>query len=355
MVSPEKLDLFVPGRICLFGEHSDWAGGYRTQNPDLVPGATIITGTDQGISAKISPDKNILSISSTDSDGIITGPRNIPVNPQSLLDEARNSGFFSYIAGVAYEIQKNYQVGGLNIDNYLTNLPVKKGLSSSAAICVLTARAFNRVYNLNLTTRQEMEYAYRGEILTGSMCGRMDQGCAYGNKPILMVFDGDKLDIRELMVGTDFYLVLVDLIAGKDTRIILKDLNSCFPFAKDPKSENLQNLLGKTNQRITGEAVDALKSGNPEKLGNLMTEAQKLFDDIAGPVCPSQLTAPVLHRILTESSLQPLIWGGKGVGSQGDGTAQFLVKSPDDQTRVARIVKDKFGMHSYPLTIKTTG
>ncbi|MEC8840337.1 MAG: galactokinase family protein, partial [Candidatus Poribacteria bacterium] len=27
--------IFVPGRICLFGEHSDWAGGYRRVNADL--------------------------------------------------------------------------------------------------------------------------------------------------------------------------------------------------------------------------------------------------------------------------------------------------------------------------------
>ena len=25
----EMISLFVPGRICLFGEHSDWAGMYR--------------------------------------------------------------------------------------------------------------------------------------------------------------------------------------------------------------------------------------------------------------------------------------------------------------------------------------
>jgi len=26
------MKLFVPGRICLFGEHSDWAGGYLRIN-----------------------------------------------------------------------------------------------------------------------------------------------------------------------------------------------------------------------------------------------------------------------------------------------------------------------------------
>ena len=34
---------------------------------------------------------------------------------------------------------------------------MKKGLSSSAAVTVLVARAFNRVYDIKLTVRGEME------------------------------------------------------------------------------------------------------------------------------------------------------------------------------------------------------
>ncbi len=43
------MKLFVPGRICLFGEHSDWAGGYRRMNAEIEKGYTLICGTDQGI------------------------------------------------------------------------------------------------------------------------------------------------------------------------------------------------------------------------------------------------------------------------------------------------------------------
>ena len=46
--------------------------------------------------------------------------------------------------------------------------------------CVLAARAFNRVYDLKLTVRGEMDLAYHGEITTPSQCGRMDQCCAFG-------------------------------------------------------------------------------------------------------------------------------------------------------------------------------
>lgn len=80
---------------------------------------------------------------------------------------------------------------------------------------VLVARAFNQVYNLKLTLRGEMEFAYLGEITTPSQCGRMDQGCAYGNRPIAMVFDNERAEIIELKAPKNLYLVLVDLNAGK--------------------------------------------------------------------------------------------------------------------------------------------
>lgn len=38
------------------------------------------------------------------------------------------------------------------------------------------ARAFNHVYDLKLTVRGEMEFAYLGEIATPSKCGEVDGG-----------------------------------------------------------------------------------------------------------------------------------------------------------------------------------
>ena len=33
----EWVELFVPGRLCVIGEHSDWAGGFRRLNPVSLP------------------------------------------------------------------------------------------------------------------------------------------------------------------------------------------------------------------------------------------------------------------------------------------------------------------------------
>lgn len=43
---------------------------------------------------------------------------------------------------------------GVTIDNYSTTLPLKKGLSSSAAVCVLVVRALCLVYGLKLSVPQ---------------------------------------------------------------------------------------------------------------------------------------------------------------------------------------------------------
>jgi UTP-glucose-1-phosphate uridylyltransferase/mevalonate kinase len=345
--------IFVPGRICLFGEHSDWAGGYRRINADVEKGYTLLTGTDQGVYAEVDDHPNSLVLTSTTPDGEKFGPCEIPMDAKALLDVANKGGFWSYIAGVAYQILVNYHIRGLVINNYRTDLPLKKGLSSSAAICVLTARAFNRVYDLKMTIRGEMELAYQGEITTPSRCGRMDQGCAFGNRPILMTFDGDRIDVAELGVPKEMFFVIVDLQAKKDTMEILARLNRSYPLPRNETEKGVQELLGPINRRIVHQAMDSLQQGDSENLGALMEEAQAFFDRYAIPACPEELTAPVLHRVLSYEPLKAHVWGGKGVGSQGDGTAQFIARSEADQQAVIEIIERDLGMNALKLTLRT--
>ena len=289
------MKLFVPGRICLFGEHSDWAGGYRRINAELDKGQAIIAGTNQGIYAEVNPHSTKLIIRSTRNDGTKTDILEIPMKREELLKEAQKGGYFSYAAGVAYQVLTHYRVHGLEIDNTLTDLPIQKGLSSSAAICVMVARAFNRVYDLKMTTRGEMEFAYMGEITTPSRCGKMDQGCAYGNRPILMIFDGDRADVVELKLPKNLYFVVVDLCASKDTKEILSKLNHCYPFAENNLQKAVQNYLGPVNTGITNRAVELLEAGDAVEIGKLMKKAQEQFDLNCMPACPSQLR----HRFCT--------------------------------------------------------
>ena len=49
------------------------------------------------------------------------------MEPQALLEEAQRGGFWSYIAGVAYQMLTHYHVRGLVIDNYQDRSAGEKG------------------------------------------------------------------------------------------------------------------------------------------------------------------------------------------------------------------------------------
>ena len=343
------LKLFVPGRLCLFGEHTDWAGHYRTMNADIVPGASIVTGIEQGIYAEV--EKSTIFEMHSDAAELADVWRDFScrMSEQELKRVAKSGSFFSYCAGVASYMLEWYKVGGVRIRITEMTLPMKSGLSSSAAICVLVARAFNLLYNLNLNTLGEMNIAYVGELRTSSRCGRLDQACAFGVKPNLMTFDGDEIEVKSLNVKKTLYWVFADLCAEKDTIKILSDLNKAYPFATTEEEKNLHKALGEWNLKMVKKATEYLATGDAESLGKLMTDAEAMFDKYVAPMS-SALWAPRLHQVLKDPNIQPLIWGGKGVGSHGDGSVQFLARSAEDQQQLVDYLNAQ-GMKAYPLTL----
>lgn len=356
-LSKSEYQVFVPGRVCLFGEHSDWAGGDEKKiNPSISPGRTLVVGTNQGLHASCKHHPSNFIVTSKDETNTTHGPYTIPMTPKALITAARDpTNFFRYACGVAYHILINYRVSGLEINNHLTDLPLGKGLSSSAAFCVLVARAFSRVFGLKLTTRGEMDCAYVGERLTPSKCGRMDQACAFGSRPVLMEYDEDFLSVHPISIPSPIHLLIIDLCANppKDTTTILAALQGCYRTDTPTPSELLvRTTLGEMNLNITARAITAMEKGDSELLGQLMAEAQAVFDACGIPVCPNQLTAPLLHSVLNNDYLNTVTYGGKGVGSQGDGCAQFVCKTYKAQVEAAKYVTEQLHMVAIPLTIQ---
>jgi mevalonate kinase len=350
----ESCDLFVPGRLCLFGEHSDWAGGYRRIDSNVHKGYCLLVGTNQGIYAKAKKHPSKLIITTTLPDGKVLGPHEIDMVPEKLLEIAEEGGFYSYSAGVAYHVLNHYNVQGLEINSYKMDLPIRKGLSSSAANNVLVARAFNKLYDLKLTKRGEMEIAYQGEILTPSRCGRMDQACAYGNVPVFLTFDGERMDVQEITPAQPVYMVVADLNAGKDTQKILADLNACYPGSSSKISKDVRYYLGPVNKDLLYRAKEAVLAGDSDRIGKLMVEAQRFFDVFMAPASPEELLSPKLHFALTNPELNDLVYGGKGVGSQGDGTVQFVAKGEAHQKKLLKKLKE-LELDPYPLVISSGG
>jgi galactokinase len=343
--------LFVPGRLCLLGEHSDWAGAYRTTDPSLTPGYCLVTGTNQGLSAEVEPVADVFEISTVLPGGATRGPERVRATPDRLDTAARDGSFFSYVAGVAAEMLDRYAVGGLRVRITAADLPIAKGLSSSAAACVLVARAFNQGYALGLSVRDEMDVAYAGERRAGSACGFMDQVCAFGQATVLLTFDGEERRIEPVTPGGTIHLLVVDLGGAKDTRRILRDLNACFPAGAGAIAARVREALGPLNATCVERGRAAVVAGDARALGAVMREAQDVFDRLVAPACP-ELAAPRLHQVLKHPAVAELGWGAKGVGSQGDGSAQIVCRGEAERTalsdRLARVV----GVRCLPLTLR---
>ena len=320
-------------------------------NADVLPGAAIVTGIEQGIYAEVEKSP-VFEMYSTvlEMDNVWTD-FSCPMDEQELKRVARSGDFFRYCAGVASYMLEWYKVGGVRITITDMTLPMKSGLSSSAAICVLVARAFNLIYKLNLNTMGEMNIAYVGELRTSSRCGRLDQACAFGVKPNLMTFDGDEIEVQTLNVKKPLYWVFADLCAEKNTIKILADLNKAYPFPSNEKERLLHDALGAKNTEFVQRAIKYMANGEVEQLGHLMTETEEVFNAQVAPMCPEELTAPRLRAVLNDEHVKALTLGGKGVGSHGDGSVQFLTKDPECQQQLINYLNSK-GMRAYRLTIK---
>lgn len=349
-LSENKFELFVSGRLCIFGEHSDWAGLHKQINSEIETGMAIVTGIEEGIYATVEKDVDFIVDDSAVNPEV--EPLHCSMDRETLKRVALSNSFYAYVAGVASYIKEHYSVGGVKITINKRTLPLKKGLSSSASICVLVARAFNIAYNLQLNTVGEMRIAYHGEQRTKSRCGRLDQACAYGVRPVCMYFDGSEIEVEPLKVKEELHWVFADLMAGKDTIKILADLNKCYPFASNEKEKAVHEALGKDNRMIVEKAKELIGEGKKEELGRLLDEAQSLFDKKVAPACPEQLSSPVLHEVLCDGQIRKWIYGAKGVGSQGDGMVQFLAKDESCQKQLMEYLQKVKHMDAYSLTIK---
>ena len=97
MAGTKMIHLFVPGRLCLFGEHSDWAGMYRTVNSEIVMGQAVVTGIEQGIYATV--ERNDKFIVESKLEIYHNEYLESSMDTAKLLEVAKQGGFFSYVAG----------------------------------------------------------------------------------------------------------------------------------------------------------------------------------------------------------------------------------------------------------------
>ncbi|HEX5052338.1 MAG TPA: galactokinase [Planctomycetota bacterium] len=152
---------FAPGRINLVGAHLDYNGG------DVLPMAV-----DRGIYAamRLRADSR-LRLRSLDLDLVVD------VDGKDVQGRARPEwGWASYPIGVWHGFQQSTGLGrGLEVV-FGGDLPIASGLSSSAAIEVVTAIGLDLLHDTRLERQQIALLAHRAETgFVGIRCGIMDQ------------------------------------------------------------------------------------------------------------------------------------------------------------------------------------
>ena len=129
---------FVPGRIEVFGKHTDYAGG-----------RTLVAAAPRGFAVVASPRD--------DHDVRVRDP-NLPGG--GLLDGA--SASMRYVRAVTTRLATNFPASVLGTDiTLLSDLPRAAGLSSSSALIVSVATALIR--RASLETRDEWRAAIRSD------------------------------------------------------------------------------------------------------------------------------------------------------------------------------------------------
>ena len=339
-----EINLFVAGRLCLLGEHSDWTFEYKELNKDLLPGYTIATAIDKGIYATVKKDTKF---------SFKMGDKkfNSKMNEEALEKEAMSGSFYSYVAGTVLYMLRTYKVGGINVEVKYNTLPIKKGLSSSAAICSLLVKAFNILYDLHLDLYSTMDAAYCGERLAQSKCGKLDQICINGETLVKMTFHPDKVEISPIKVKTPIHMVIADLNAAKDTKKILNALHSCYPFAKNEQQQKVQDMLGYKNKELIENVIEAIEKDDKLELGKLLNDSQNLIDESAIPIC-DEYKAPVLHNVMNNEFIKKLSYGIRGIGSGGDGSVQVIAKDEICQNLIKNYFDTKLNMDAFSYTIR---
>jgi galactokinase len=128
--------------------------------------------------------------------------------------ENRTIHWTSYVLGCLLVLQKEKGITPTGFDfNIISNVPVGKGVSSSAALEVATMKALSEYYQLNFEGTELPVLAQKVEnLIAGAPCGLMDQLASYFGKPnrILPILCQPDTVLDEIILPRNLKFVGID-------------------------------------------------------------------------------------------------------------------------------------------------
>ena len=335
------IEATAPGRVNLIGEHTDYNGGFVL--PTILPLQTSVTLTPR-------TDQIVHACSDLEEEKI---------KEYTLGDEKPTGSWIDYVAGVTWTLRRSgSRRCGFNLD-ITSNVPLGKGLSSSAALEVAVLRGLRTMNSLTLSDLEIALLAHAAETqFVGAPVGLMDQMvCSLGTRGNAFFLDAGSREFKDIPLPPGTSIKIIDSgIAHKNAGGGYRDRRrECEEAARALKVNRLRDLTPADLPRIDAlptplnrrarhvvtedarvlEAVDALKSADLKKFGTLLTASHaSLRDDF-------EVSLAEIDWLVDAALKDPHVLGARLTGG-GFGGCVLVLCTPDAPSGVAQRVVDRY-------------
>jgi len=338
----------APGRVNLIGEHTDYNGGF------VLP---LAIDLDVRIALTPRPDRRV-RLTRADTGGSV----------DLDLDQLPGPGdaWHDYVAGTAWALQDAGQPT-FGFDGLLvTTLPIGSGLSSSAALEIVTAWALSGPAGPAIEPLGLARLAQRAEnVHVGVMCGLMDQfASACGVAGHALLLDCRSTEWRAVPLPPDLALVVIHsgvshahgdneynarraacervvaaIAVERPDISLLRDVDlATLEEARDRLEgrdlERARHVITE-NARVL-DAVVALERGDHAALGELMAGSQASMRD------DYEISCPEIDALVDITVAAPGVVGSRMTGGGFGGCTVTLVAPEAVDTLRERVE------HEYP-------
>ena len=334
----------APGRVFIFGEHSDYLGL-----------EVISMALDKTIKITVKPRDDLqFTIDYLDLDEQDSFSCKETITYQHKRDYLRSCFNVLKKADILPKTGAHFEITG--------EIPIAAGLSSSSAFSVACVMAFTALAKKELTTEEIVQYAFKGEVVEfGESGGMMDHySSAFGG--IIHVDFGEEITLTKIPTKISGLVIGDSLEKKKDTvgdlRIIrttveegyrqLGNLIDNFSHRTTSletvsnhidsisKENQLMTLTTIQNRDLTRKALHILQKGQftSKQIGQMIEEEHSLIRD--GFKRSTQKIEEMISSAKDAGAL-----GCKLNGSGGGGT--MLAFAPGKEVEVAKALKDVGG------------
>lgn len=362
----EGIRVFMsPGRVNLIGEHTDYNGGY------VFPAALTLRSL---CVVRLTGDRKI-KLAATDLDGIVTADID-------RIDDYKDLKWGNYQLGVASELIKDgYEIQGCEM-LYDDTVPIGSGLSSSAAIQIVTAVALSTLADEAKGIKREPDMVYLAKIgqrsehnYVGVMCGIMDQfASANGKANHAILLNCKNLEYKLVPVALDGYKIVIlntnkkrslatskynercaecaealnelkEVIDGIDCLgdVTLEQFNAHKDAIKNDVVRKRAEHVVSEDDRVL-KSVTALENGDIKEFGRLMIGSHNSLRDLY------EVTGIELDTLVSEALKVEGCIGARMTGAGFGGCAVSIVKETavdEFIEKVGRAYEEKIG---YPAS-----